>query len=204
MYVDPAEDPLSAEIRGGQKTVQFGGYTWRVLDMREDRALLLSEAILELRPYHKAYTDITWEQCDLRAYLNGAFLGKFSSEDQARIAPVALGNPDNPWFGIEGGGDTTDRIFLLSLEEVVQYFGDSGLLKNRPKDTYGIDDEYNGDRIAKFGSDPEWWWLRSPGCSVRDAAGIHDDGVICVLGDDVNNEIDPCGVRPALWLNLES
>jgi hypothetical protein len=26
-----------------------------------------------------------------------------------------------------GGADTSDRIFLLSIEEVVRYFGDSGV-----------------------------------------------------------------------------
>ena len=69
-------------------------------------------------------------------------------------------NDDNPWYGTRGGNTTTDKIFLLSLEEVVKFFGDSGDLKNRKgwywengnfvlKDGqgYAINDQYNSTRI---------------------------------------------------------
>jgi hypothetical protein len=55
--------------------------------------------------------------------------------------------------------DTDDYIFLLSLEEVVKYFGDSGqLLNGNPNYEHGISDEYNGARIAYTlnGSTSEW------------------------------------------------
>lgn len=31
-------------------------------------------------------------------------------------------NEDNPKYGIEGGNDTKDKVFLLSIEEVLRYF----------------------------------------------------------------------------------
>jgi hypothetical protein len=117
--------------------IPFGEYDWRVLDVREDMALIITEDIVEKRAYHYEFTyvewyespaEATWETCDLRKYLNGEFLDKL---DSSRIVPITNTNPDNPWYGTNGGNPTADKIFLLSLDEVVGYFGDSGDLKNR-------------------------------------------------------------------------
>jgi hypothetical protein len=108
-----------------------------VLDIREDRALIITEDIIEKRAYHyefvyverdEAPAEATWETCDLRKYLNSEFLDKF---DSSKIVPTTNINPDNPWYGTNGGNPATDKIFLLSLDEVVEYFGDSGDLKSR-------------------------------------------------------------------------
>lgn len=81
---------------------------------------------MELRPYHTSAEDITWMNCELRKYLNGAFLDSFSEEDKSKIVPTTIKNYDNLWFGTIGGDDTVDNIFLLSIEEVIcKYFGDS-------------------------------------------------------------------------------
>ncbi|MCL6459680.1 MAG: DUF6273 domain-containing protein, partial [Gorillibacterium sp.] len=86
--------------------LSFGGYTWRVLDLHNDKALLITEEIIEQRPYHSAYKDITWADCALRNDLNGEFYEKFSRADQSRIIPVLNQNPDNPWYRSPGGVDT--------------------------------------------------------------------------------------------------
>ena len=39
--------------------IQFGGHDWRVLDVRDGKALLLSDKIIEKRPYHDEYEDVT-------------------------------------------------------------------------------------------------------------------------------------------------
>ncbi|MDR3294673.1 MAG: DUF6273 domain-containing protein [Clostridiales Family XIII bacterium] len=195
----------------------FGGKAlcWRVLDVdvQNGRALLLTEDIIEKRSYHSSYTDVTWEECALRRYLNGDFLTDFGT-DKSRIAQVTNANPDNPWYGTAGGDSTTDKVFLLSIDEAVKYFGDSGDLKNRKgwyyengkdvlKDGKGwwINDQYNSKRIAKYENRTWWWWLRSPGGHSDRAAGVDDDGSLSVIGDYVHHS--ECGVRPALWLNLE-
>jgi hypothetical protein len=186
------------------KLVEFGGYEWRVLEVNDGKALLLSEYIIEVRPYHRRgnWPDgITWEQCDLRAYLNSEFLNNFSERDRARIAETYVINNDNPWYGTEGGNDTTDKIFLLSIEEVVQYFGGSGQLANgNPNSTREIRDEYNAARIAHNNNGVTLYWrLRSPGGKSDNAAIVDIGGNIGVDGHRVYGI---GGVRPALWLNL--
>ena len=58
-------------------SISFGGYNWRVLDIHNNRALIITEDIIEQRAYHDVYRDITWADCALRKYLNGEFYNKF-------------------------------------------------------------------------------------------------------------------------------
>jgi len=130
--------------------------------------LIITENIIEQRSYHNAYKDITWADCSLRKYLNGEFYDQFSETDKSRIIQVINKNADNQWYGTEGGADTEDNIFLLSIEEVVcQYFGNSSSkLYNKGKNQrywFERKDKNNSKRSAKFRDGIQWWWLRSPG-----------------------------------------
>ena len=176
--------------------ILFGAHQWLVLALQDDRALIISENVLEQSTYHESFTSITWENCTLRQYLNGTFYNTFSEANKARIAEVTNVNLDNQYYGTKGGNNTQDKIFLLSLEEVVQYFGDSGQLGNN---NY-ISDQYNSNRIAFFNGSAVWWWLRSPGYNIGRVSEVYSDGHIHLDGAIVN--YNSGGVRPALWLNL--
>ena len=189
--------------------IQFGPYQWRVLATDGRKKLLLSDAVLERRPYHNPLEAITWENCILRRYLNECFINKFDVADRNRIAEVTISTPDNLWYGTEGGNDTTDRIFLLSIEEADLYFGDSGdyVYKMRKEwdgkpdaNGYFIYNDYNDNRVAYYQGAASWWWLRSPGNLSDTAATVNNAGRINVSGGDYVSAA--AGVRPALWLNL--
>jgi len=182
--------------------ITFGRYDWRVLDVRDNKALILSLKTIESRAYNEVLTDVTWEDCDLRRYLNGEFYNQFTEEEKSLISVAQIKNSDNPWYGTGGGNYTIDRIFLLNIEEVVQYFGDSGLLRNgNSKNKFWLNDNYNSSRVAYGASGKaSWWWLRSPGGDNRRVAGVGRDGGIFIggLGVDDNSGY----VRPALLLKL--
>jgi len=193
--------------------ITFDRYEWRVLDIQSNAALIITEEIIETRPYHDVYTDITWADCALRKYLNGEFYDKFNAADQSRIMPVLNKNLDNQWYGAKGGEDTEDKIFLLSLEEVTcKYFGDSSAnLLNRSKSQrywFQKKDENNSKRSANYiGGGGWWWWLRSPGRVNLKAVYIWGNGNIGIQGNNVLKgnvgDLYPLGgVRPALWLKL--
>jgi len=192
---------ISVEIlKGKRKNLLLMNYKWRVLVIQGDRALLLSEDIIDRQPYHKEWISVTWETSALRHYLNGEFYARFSSQDQTRIIEVVNRNMNNQWSGTRGGNNTSDKVFLLSLEEVVKYFGDSGRLWHKsPEREYWIDDIYNGNREAKFKKRSLAWWLRSPGEGFCEAVAVAHDGSILMDGFIVDHSE---GVRPALWLNL--
>lgn len=193
--------------------ISFGGFEWRLLALQDKRALLITESIIEQRPYHDAYVDITWAECSLRKYLSGVFWERFSEADQSRIVPVLNKNPDNQWYGTKGGENTQDKIFLLDLEEVCTYFGDSRdkLINPKKNQRYWFErkDENNGNRMARRqGEGWSWWWLRSPGRVNVKAVYIHGDGNIGIQGNNIlkgNIGDGRCigGVRPALWIKLE-
>jgi hypothetical protein len=179
---------------------KFGEYVWRVLDVQGDRALLFSKDIIAQKEYN-IRVDVTWETCTLRKWLNEDFFSTFSEEEQSHIVVTANSNENNQWFGTNGGRETQDSIFLLSLSEVVRYIGDSGQLKNKnPKSKYRIQDQFCSERIANYNNSRSWWWLRSPGVSSYYGALVSYDGDLIMGGYDVLDESG--GVRPALWLNL--
>lgn len=193
--------------------IPFGDYNWRILDIKNNTALIITEDIIEQRPYHTTYKDITWADCSLRKYLNDEFYNQFSEADKSRIVLTLNRNPNNQWYGSEGGADTQDFIFLLNIEEVAcQYFGDSSSLLLNPgkNQRYWFErkDKNNSKRSAKFKGRIQWWWLRSPGRVNIKAVYIHGDGNIGIQGNNIlkgNIGDGMCigGVRPALWLKLE-
>ena len=191
--------------------VKFGGYDWLVLDIKDGAALIITEYIIQKRSYHNKYKDITWAECSLREYLNGEFYSHFSEADKQQIIPIVNTNLDNQWYGTNGGQDTEDRIFLLSLDEVAcKYFGDSSAKLYSPKKNqrywFERKDENNHRRGAA--KDGLWWyWLRSPGRVGVKAVYVWPDGNIGIQGNNIlkgNIADGECmgGVRPALWLKL--
>jgi len=198
----------------------FGECEWHVLDVKDGNALIISEQILERRPYHSSFDSLTWENCNLREYLNNEYYNKFIVEERSRIIETNNSNPPNPWYDTDGGADTIDKIFLLSLDEVVKYFGDSEDLRNKKRllldfekstvndivtfespDGYFLSDQYNEQRVAKEIDDNEWyWWLRSSGLNPYYAVYVNDDGVLYINGLDVINLGG--GVRPAMWVRF--
>jgi len=210
-------------------TITFGGSQWRVLDVKDNTALIISEQLIGLRSYHSSKTDITWEKCSLREYLNNEYYNKFTEEEKARIIETKNSNPPNLWYGTKGGADTVDKIFLLSLEEVVKYFGDSGDYKNKKRQEvdfdkttaididsgnykivtfespngYHVSDKYNDARIAKDKSGRRYsgWWLRTPGENSNYAAFVDHVGSLIVSGGWVGPP-GSLGVRPAMWVKM--
>lgn len=188
-------------------------WAWRVLDVQDGRALLVTEEIVEKRAYNGGGEPAAWAESTLREYLNETFIQeRFSEEDRRRIAGWEHDNPENPWYGTPGGNPTQDKIFLLSTAETVKYFGDSGDLaahkgwywkdgkiELRDGKGYFIYDEYNRERMAEIDKQPFWWWLRSPGYNSSHAAFADTGGNVDLIGYYVDYE---GGVRPALWLQL--
>ena len=196
------ESTRLSELSVGQENVKFGAYTWRVLDVQDGKALLITEDILDMMRFNEDYEEVVWADSTMREYLNGDFLNEnFSLEEQARIVEVTNTTPDNAWFGTEGGPDTQDKIFLLSIEEVVKYFGDSGQLANgNPDSSYSIDDEYSKNRIAQYDDANERWWLRSSGIEPEFTAMVARCGMLEVGGYFAEKRE---GLRPSLWITLD-
>ena len=152
---DPQPNNPYANLKVGD-SVQVGSYDWRVYDVQNGRALIISNQVLALRQYHSdRRVDVTWEISDVRGWLNGGFYNDtFSAEEKKYIMLTTIENANNQWHGTFGGNSTSDRVFLPSLEEVVRYFGDSGQLNTRSSSP--INDSFNSARTALFDGSKRW------------------------------------------------
>ena len=168
---------------------------WRVLHSENVEAFLLSDVILDKQLYNENDKYVTWEKSSLRAWLNKKFIKRaFIDEEREKINITEIINQDNPVYGTEGGNNTFDKIFLLSLSEVSE---------QQDGEKYGfLDDEIRACGKSDFSKTGSWWWLRSPGSYSLDAAEVNDDGWVGRNGSRVDSSYG--GVRPALHLNLSS
>lgn len=201
---------------------------WRVLSNANGRLFLLSDQNLEVFQYHTEEEDVTWETSTMRSWLNGYgasantggssgidytsdnFLGSaFSTKEQAAIVETTVVNDDNKDDNYstdgEGGNNTNDRIFLLSIDEALdlRYFPKGSNNRYATNTPYVAD----GGRLGTYmnGEDEGYldnWWLRSPGRDNQYAAFIEQDGGDVFEGEWVNDKSS--AVRPAFNLNLTS
>ena len=197
---------------------------WRVLSNTGGQLFLLSDQNLEVFQYHTENESVTWERSTMRSWLNGYgassnagedsgidytgdnFLNAaFSDKEQVAIATTTVVNDDNKDedYGTngDGGNDTNDRIFLLSIAEAEKrsYFPKGSNSRFSANTVYVAD----GGKLKCYMNEAgelDGWWLRSPGFDNSMAAFIEEDGGGVYEGDPVNTK--GTAVRPAFNLDL--
>ena len=181
--------------------VTFGNYNgaleWFVIGEEGDNLLLITKDCIEALPYHNERKKVTWETCDLRKWLNNDFIEKTFSEDERKIiVSTELETPDNKrMFGAIGGNNTTDRVFLLSHDEVLERFPNGWNIYTEPAPSA----EKNLTKYETDGREYWWWWTRSPGLGQDMATVVN--GVTFGIGDDGLVVNEKHGVRPTIWVN---
>ena len=186
---------------------------WRVLKNEDGKLFVISEKILEYHIFNSYVPSTTWETSSIRAWLNGYsennpnygdnFNTKaFNAGEQAAIANTHVTNNVSNSFGVNGGNDTNDKIFLLSLDEVQD---DSlGFTDDNSRQAYttayarNTGSGYNENRAA--------WWLRSLGnfdAYNYFAAHVFWDGEVSFIGYSVDFE-SYAAPRSAFNLDLSS
>ena len=203
-----------------------GGYNtdpikWRVLENADGQLFLLSDQNLDVFQYHTDIESVTWETSTMRSWLNGYdashntggdsgidytsdnFIGTaFSAKEQAAIADTEVFNDDNP-YGTEGGNNTTDQIFLLSIAEAQNssYFADNSS-RIATSTAYVAGGGKLGSSYMNGVGEADYWWLRSPGDNDNLAAAVYGVGGVSSFGGIVDDGY--YAVRPAFNLDLTS
>ncbi|MCD8069187.1 MAG: leucine-rich repeat protein [Lachnospiraceae bacterium] len=196
-------------------TVKFGSYEqdndtsdgkedieWTVLAIDGEKALVISDRVLDFQQYYGNHQDtVSWANSYVRSWLNSTFLNEaFTSSQQSSIYTTTVTASDNTVFGISGGSDTSDKIFLLSAEEAEEYFESNGA-RTAGCTAYAL--SRNSDS-ALYNSlyDSSYWWLRTPGMFDYNAMYVNYTGGLEYDGMAANNVIG--GVRPAMWVNINA
>ena len=193
----------------GTDTYDTEPIEWRVLEVRDGNALVISEYLLDATVYYYDMADVTWEKSSLRNWLNSKFYdAAFSESEKSMILTVKIENKDNPLYGTPGGNDTEDKVFCLSLEEAQQYFKDADDRMAAPTD-YALKNgaAVSDDCKLANGMKTGWWWLRSPASSANRAADADCYGNIDTEknADGVDGDIvfaESNCVRPVVWIKL--
>ena len=175
---------------------------WLVLAKDGNKAFVISKYALDCQPYNTLETDVTWETCSLRKWLNETFVGNaFSLDEQNRIQNTTVPAGKNPFYSTSPGNDTTDKVFLLSIAEVNKYFSSDEARMCVPTAYVIAQGAYTSSSDSVGGKATCFWWLRSPGADLDHNAGVYCDGFVNRNGAVLNHD---AAVRPALWINLES
>lgn len=174
---------------------------WLVLQKESDKALVISRYALDCQQYNTSYTDVTWETCSLRKWLNETFINNaFSTDEQNKIQSTTVTVDENPKYSTSPDNNTTDKVFLLNKTEVYEYFSTDEAIKCVPTDYSIAQGAYTSSSYSVDGKATCRWWLRAPGFYGVNAANIDDEGLVSHF-DDVN--IDNFTVRPAMWITVE-
>lgn len=206
------------------ETVTLGTYAgekieWQILEKKAGGSyVLLAKEAVEVKPYHTGADGAAWENCSLRAWLNGDFYnGAFSDSAKKKIVKTTVPNPGNAVSGTAGGAATEDRVYLLSLEETAEYFGvdaydlgsAEGLICMPSKFAAGHGanmllqesiDKFRDGFGYELKAGACSWWLRSPGETPSRAAYVGPSGLVSAKG--ISADIGSYCVRPVVCAKL--
>lgn len=147
---------LSSSIQVGEY-ISFGKYEqdnnldngkesieWKVLDIEENKALLISRYVLDCGTFHGLDDEPEWSNCGLRNWLNTDFYeNAFSADERQRILMSDVDDPaliigydtNDKWLvsnsdalfaqiiaNGNSGELSEDYIFLFDIDEVLRYF----------------------------------------------------------------------------------
>jgi len=182
-YKDSEEEKVKMEkyeIRESEPgdKVKIGKYDWTILKIEKNQALLVKKTALPEIEYNENSGNVTWEQSSLRQWLNSDFREEtFSESEKNNIILSNIVNEDNAVYGTDGGNDTQDDLFLLSMDEVKEY-------------------------KALFPTYTSNSWLRSPGANLGCAAFLSVNGAVMDYGyPTTSKEIT---ARPAMYFAIGS
>ena len=217
---DYASENISGDITEEQKTPEravsvgdeiiFGSYEqdnilsngqepieWVVLDVQDGKILVISKYGLDYQPFEGSF-DTSWKNSFAREWLNNDFINDaFSPEERGYILATYIPRDINPNYDTSSENDTTDQLFLLSIDETKRYFSKDLEAFRKCKTT-----AYSKGKIIWHFTDNEYhgWYLRTPG-SVLNVAVVTPDDEILYGGINPSTSLL---MRPAMWLDIQS
>lgn len=211
LYATGGRYEQDGDLSNGAETIE-----WIVIEDRGDSLVMLSKYVLDRAGFNDSFNATDWDNSYIRKYLNSDFYDAvFNDSDKSVMEDYAT-------TYIEASEDAeavivTDRVFLLSYDELIGYFPDNtdgadesrqGPLTEYAKEQgvwYVKDDFYSvlgfeereiPESVKGCGN----WWLRTNGHKGTFAMDVAADGTIRTAGHDVGSALD--GIRPAIVISI--
>ncbi len=195
--VEKADDCLFLKQKDGLKDItvgsiiKFGYYEqdndisngkeeieWKVLDVEDNKALLISQYALDCKPYGNG----VWKKSSVRKWLNETFYNEaFVSGHQDIILYAKISS------NLDSCLETEDKMFLLSKKEVSIYF-------THDYERYCQGTEFSCAEGLIKNDNCNWWLLSYSG----KAKIISPEGKVI---ENVLSDVKR-GVRPAMWIDI--
>lgn len=156
---------------------------WRVLSKDGNDLFLMADKALDARFFQDSKIKTTWENSETRRYINKYLLNRlFTSRELENVKLSKVNTPKNPKNGRSGGGDTEDKLYLLSYQEIQNR--DYGFTADYDKesDTRMIsftDYSYykkTDNKVQVSENNKAYWYLRSPGAHDQNVGIVWNNG----------------------------
>lgn len=192
-------------IDTNERVIEFGSYPttasgerkplrWKIVSIEDQNAILVTERIVDACVYSSPSDALTWDNSGIRRLLNNDFYNSaFTDEEKGHILDSQLMNYKNAAFKTNSGGKTTDRVFLLSVEEAQRFFPND-------EERAVIPTAYAMSKGLFTEDGRAWWWLRTSGSSENYAADVDYGGDVDSYGSDRRSSVE--GLRPAIRVSL--
>jgi len=167
---------------------------WLVLKKESDRTLLISRYAVDCHSFSmppSAGSGVSWKTSFIRHWLNTEFPNlAFGSLPHYFLKTLIYDETAKDWV--------RDTFFLLSEEEVMQYFKSDRARKCSPT-KYAVSHGASANSHYDLnGSATCWWWLRTMSSDPAKALSVYYDGSVNSVGTNVSYS-DGC-IRPAVWI----
>ena len=156
------DQPASDDTPEIGSIMHFGGYDWIILDIEDEKALLITKDIIMFDLYDESNAPyvqgVSWADCTLRKYLNTGFYNEFSNDEKSRILETS-----NTYFSDSNKTTSSvrDQIFILDISEAEKYFENAYArtavfnvseqhLKNEAEKRYNESLEYGAGNTYEF------------------------------------------------------
>ncbi len=181
--------------------------SWDVVPLSKtktsDRVLLVATGAIDVKPFDEAGRDCSWKDSSLRKWLNGPFLEEVFGDTvfgDSILRTQLPGYTDSSLSKADSSNACIDKIFILSKEEHLKYFGN----ENVPATPYAIAEGAEVKKVTVMEnitySDLTYVWLR------KDWDGGDDPLVLKPAKNPefihVSSGNRKVGVRPAMYIKI--
>ena len=160
------------------EVVHFARMDWRVLEKKDGRVLLGKDHALGSTPFDQTGEHATWADCSARQWLNNEYLNEafYKEEIELILDTEVPASANKAYPGVDPGKDTTDKLFLMSIDEVEKYYH---LLHETET----------------------WWWLRTPGAAEGTMAFVNREKQVMPYGYEITSP--DITIKPAIWVSID-
>lgn len=179
----------------------FEDIEWILLDRQGNSALLMSKNIIENSNFNLGSTDSTWNNSELRRFINeDCYNAWFDEDEKARILTTNVMTKDS----IGNNISSADKIYILDEDECRKYFGYEDTNGHNKRIATHITPYLKATRKNITIESKEVWYKGNSSFWLRDAATTPQNvkyvGLAGKLHPEGDTVLENDGIRPVLWV----